>query len=377
MDLTAQHPTDGRRYQPFDGLRAILVMGVMAHHVEWTLGDTTPIFEAGWLPVDGFFVLSGFLISTALLREFANTGTIDIVNFLGRRFARLYPALLVVLGVIGVVAVVADGRPFADVWPSLASAASLGHNFNYRSVSPLLTEVGPLWSLGIEFQFYIVFPVIALALLALRAPRRVWVVLLLAAMAASATGRAMLGVERFPESYLWTPVRMDSLLGGVLLALARQWGWLDVIKPAAARAVAVISIGTLMALYLTLDGFDARTYDWGITLASLASTGLIGAVLLLPHSRLDALLSWRPLVGLGRRSYAAYLWHQAVFLFLMRHTDRGPWSRPVVGFVATFVLADLTYRSVERPVLAWSGRSLRTGRTAIVRTRLAELARLD
>jgi peptidoglycan/LPS O-acetylase OafA/YrhL len=345
-----------RRWIPFDGLRAVLVMAVMAHHVEWTLGDTTPIFEAGWLPVDGFFVLSGFLIANALLREFDARGTIDIAGFVARRLLRLYPALVTVLAVIGVLAVVADDRPFDDVWPSLASAASLGHNFNYRSVSPLLTEVGPYWSLGIELQFYVVFPIVALALLTVRASRRAWVVLLVAAIAMSATWRAALGVERFPDSYLWTHVRLDSITWGVLIALAAQWGLLGRIPPAAARAGAPAALAVLVGGYLTLGSFDARTYQWGITLAGIASAALVSSLLLAPRSAVSRIFAWRPLVWLGRRSYSAYLWHQTVFLFLMRHTASGPWSRPIAGFIATFVLADLTYRFVEQPGLAWSRR---------------------
>lgn len=344
------------RWLAFDGLRAIFVMGVMAHHVEWTLGHTTPVFRAGWLPVDGFFVLSGFLITNALLRQYESNGTIDIVGFLARRFARLYPALLVVLGCVSVVAVVADGRPWSEVWPSLASAASLGHNFNYRSVSPLLTEVGPFWSLSIELQFYVVLPVIALGLLAWQAPRRVWVGVLVGVMALSAIWRARLGVERFPDSYLWTQVRLDSLTWGVLIALAWHWTWLHAIAPSTVRIVGSTSIVALIGLYFTMGGFDAATYDWGITVAGVASAGLVAYLLLLPGSRLATALSWRPLVELGRRSYSAYLWHQTVFLFLMRHTASGPWTRPVIGFVLTFALADVTYRCVERPVLERSRR---------------------
>ena len=349
-------PASDRRTLPFDGLRAILVMAVMAHHVEWTLGDTTPIFEAGWLPVDGFFVLSGYLITTLLLREYDRAGTVDLVRFYARRLARLYPALLVVLIAIGVVAVAVDDRPYADVWPSLASAASLGHNFNYRSVSPLLTEVGPFWSLGIEFQFYVVFPLIASGLLAIKASPRVWVAVVLAIIVASATYRAALGVGRFPDSYMWTPARLDSISWGVLLGLASRRGWLARVPVAVARVVATASVVALVAIYLTMGGFSARTYDWGITLAGGASAGLIGFLLIAPRSLLATALSWRPLVALGRRSYSGYLWHQAVFLFLMRHTGSGPWSRPIVGFAVTFVLADVTYRFVERPTLAWSRR---------------------
>jgi len=355
--------TGERRWISFDGLRAILVMGVMAHHVEWTLGDTTPIFEAGWLPVDGFFVLSGFLIANALLRQYEREGEIDIAGFLARRLARIYPALLVVLGAIGVVAVVADDRPITHVWPSLASAASIGHNYNYSTISPLLTEVGPLWSLSIELQFYVVFPLVAFGLLARRTPRRRWVGIVVAVIVVSASWRGLLGVERFPDSYLWTQVRLDSLMWGVLIALALQWRWLDAVRPATARVLGALSIVTLISLYLTMGGFDDATYDWGITAAGVASAGLVGFLVVAPRSWCATALSWRPLVALGRRSYSAYLWHQAVFLFLMRHTATGPWTRPVVGFIVTFALADLTYRFVEQPVLTryrhWS--SLRGG----------------
>ena len=365
--------TDGgateQRWLPFDGLRAILVLGVMAHHVEWDLGDTTPIFEAGWLPVDGFFVLSGFLITSALLREFGSRRSIDIAGFLARRLARLYPALLTVLAGIAVVALAADDRPFDDVWPSLASAASLGHNFNYRSVSPLLTEVGPFWSLGIEFQFYIVFPAVALGLLTMEVSRRVWVALLLGVVAVSATWRATLGVERFPDSYMWTHVRLDAITWGVLIALAMHWGVLQRVARRAVRAVAAASVAVLVWIYLNLGGFDARTYDWGIAAVALASAGVVASLLLVPRSAMANALAWRPLVELGKRSYSAYLWHQTVFLFLVRHSWIGESFRPdgdrdwaagfalaVAGFAITFLLADLTYRFVERPVLGWSRR---------------------
>ena len=376
--MTDSAPTE-RRWTPFDGLRAILVMAVMAHHIEWDLGDTTPIFEAGWLPVDGFFVLSGFLIANALLREFDAGGSIDVAAFLARRLARIYPALLVVLSAIAAVALAADDRPFRDVWPSLASAASLGHNFNYRGVSPLLTEVGPFWSLSIELQFYIVFPVVALALLTWRAGQRTWTAVLLAVIAVSVAWRAVLGVERFPDSYLWTQVRLDSIAWGVLIALAMTWGWLRRWPAAAVRLVAAVSSAGLCWIYFNLDGFDARTYDWGIAAAGVASAGLVAALVVLPSSALARSLSWRPLVELGKRSYSAYLWHQTVFLVIVRHSaigqrfgpggDRNPALGITVaaaGFALTFLLADVTYRFVERPVLSWARRwTSRQGRRAM------------
>src|SRR5262245_16922086 len=93
------------RLDHFDGLRAVLVLAVIAHHMDATFkGWVQPVFKAGWLPVDGFFVLSGFLIMTALLREHRDRGTIDVPRYQFRRLARVYPALLVVLASVGVVA---------------------------------------------------------------------------------------------------------------------------------------------------------------------------------------------------------------------------------------------------------------------------------
>ena len=335
----------------------MLVLAVMAHHMEATFkGWVQPVFKAGWLPVDGFFVLSGFLIMTALLREHRDRGTIDVARYQFRRLARIYPALLVVLAAIAVVAMTADRRPLADVLPSLASAASWGHNFGYRSVSPLLTEVGPLWSLSIELQFYVVFPLLAAALLTWRTSRMRWVTLLVGVIAVSAGGRALLGVERFPDSYLWTPVRLDSLMWGVLLALALEWGWLQLVPRRLAQTVVVAACAVLVTLYLNSGALDAATYQWGIAVAGIASAALVGFLVIRPDGALAAALRWSLLVALGRRSYSAYLWHQAVFMFLFRHTAAGPWARPLAGFAITFVLADLTYRFVERPTLAWARR---------------------
>lgn len=343
------------RIDRFDGLRAVLVLAVMAHHVEASFkGSTAPVFKAGWLPVDGFFVLSGFLIASVLLREWSNTGALDIGRFLFRRLARLYPALLVVLVAIGGIAVRVDSRSFGATWPSLVSSASYLHNFNYLRISPLLTEVGPFWSLSIEVQFYVGFVLLASVLLASGASRPIWVGIVVAVAVTSATVRARLGVGHYPESYLGTSARLDSLMWGVLVALAFQWGWLVRVSIRLLRVVGPVAIAVLVWMYVSLHAFDVRTYDWGISVAGVASALLVMWLVRDDRSWCAGALAWRPLVAVGRRSYSAYLWHQAVFLFLARHTASGPWSRPIVGFVVTFALADLTYRFVERPGVAWS-----------------------
>ena len=180
--------------------------------------------------------------------------------------------------------------------------------------------------------------------------------LLVAVIAVSASVRALLGLERFPDSYLWTPVRLDSLMWGVLLALAADWGWLRLVHRRPAQVAVLIAIAVLVALYLTGGALDASTYRWGIAAAGIASAALVGFLVIRPDGALGTALGWPPLVALGRRSYSAFLWHQTVFMFLFRHTAAGPWARPLLGFAVTFVLADLTYRFIERPTLAWARR---------------------
>ncbi|CAN5715453.1 hypothetical protein BH24ACT5_BH24ACT5_03660 [soil metagenome] len=354
--------TDRGRWDSFDGLRAVLVMTVMIHHAEALFkGWSRPVVEAGWLPVDGFFVLSGFLIVDVLLRRTDRDGTFDIRAFLLRRLARLYPALLVVLGAIAVVATTLDHRPWRGVWPSLVSAASYVHNFSNGRVSPLLTEVGPMWSLSVEFQFYVAIAIALGAVVLVASPPRsrarpLVVGTVFGIGLASAVGRARLGVQAFPRSYLTTPFRLDGLAAGVLLALAVRSGLVARTPRAAVTGAGIVALGALLAITFTMGVFDSITYTWGIAAGVVASTVVVAWLVRDPGSALARALSTPLLVALGRRSYAAYLWHQTVFLALFRHTDLGGWSVGITGFAITGVLADATYRVVERPVLSWTGR---------------------
>lgn len=340
----------------------MLVMTVMVHHAESLFkGWSRPVVEAGWLPVDGFFVLSGFLIADVLLRRVDHDGTFDFRAFLVRRLARLFPALLVVLAAIAVVATTLDRRPWRDVWPSLVSAASYLHNFSNGRVSPLLTEVGPLWSLSIEFQFYVAVAVaVAAAMLippASRARARPLVVGVIVGIGvASAVGRARLGVQAFPRSYLTTPFRLDGLAAGVLLAIAVRTGWLARVPRVAIATAGLAALGGAVTITFTMGVFDSVTYTWGIAAGVVASTVVVAWLMRDPHSPVARGLSIAPLVALGRRSYSAYLWHQTVFLALFRHTDLGGWGVGLVGFAITGVLADISYRLVERPALSWCNR---------------------
>lgn len=347
------------RWNALDGLRTVLVTGVMVHHMEWALGRVDPTAEAGWLPVDGFFVLSGFLIATVLQRELDATATIRVGRFLARRVARLVPALLVVLVAVGAISVVVDRRPWARTWPSLVSAATYVHNLNYLYgwLTPLLTEVGPLWSLSVEFQFYVLLPLALLGLHRAGTPRWLGAMVFATVAVASAAARGRAGFAGYPESFLFTPLRLDSLMWGVLVAV----GWPVVVRvPAAVVRVAALGGGVaLAALYVTASAYEDFTYRWGITAAGLASAAVVVGLLRQPTSGAGRLLATAPLVALGRRSYSAYLWHQPLFLLLARHTGLAGGAMFATGFAATWLAADVTYRAVERPTIAWAARRWR------------------
>ena len=353
-----------RRVARFDGLRAVLVLAVMAHHMEATFkGSTAPVFKAGWLPVDGFFVLSGYLITTVRFRELGPSvaDRIALRRFLWRRLARLLPALAVVLAVIGIVAVNVDHRPFADVGPSLLSAASYVHNYNYLRISPLLTEVGPYWTVSVEMQFYVGFAVLALVLWRVRASHAVWVIVLVTigvAVSHLAGGTRRRALPRLVSVDPGPTRRVDV---GRAPGARGPMGMVGAAAAPRGRRDRPLAVGILVWMYLSLHAFDPRTYEWGIAVSGVASAIVETWLVVDAASWAGRALSWPPLVALGRRSYSAYLWHQAVFLFLWHHTASGAWSRPVVGFAATFVLADLTYRCVEHPAIDWS-RSVRVPR---------------
>lgn len=351
----------GPRVDQLDGWRAVLATAVIVHHLVWQLGDASPLFIAGWLGVEGFFVLSGYLITRNLLAELDRRGTIDYPRFIARRLARLYPALLVALGGIALLALLVDRFPWSDTWPSLVSAGSYTQNLAYLDGSNwfgfhgFLDTIGPLWSLSIEFQFYVAVPLLLLALTVLRVPRALWLVLAVAGAAVAAAVRADLGFAEYPLTYLFTPLRIDSLLLGVALAIARNLGLVQRIPGAVVRLLGVAGLVALGWIYVSLSVFDDATYVWGIAAGGLASTAVLLWLLLDPAGPAARLLATRPLAALGRWSYGAYIWHQPVLRLLEVHLglDRLVTLAPA-AFGLTWAIAALSYRCVERPAIARS-----------------------
>ena len=143
---------------------------------------------------------------------------------------------------------------------------------------------------------------------------------------------------------------------GVLLALAVEWGWLQLVPRRLAQTVVVAACAVLVALYLNSGALDAGTYRWGIAVAGVASAALVGFLVIRPDGTLAAALRWSPLVAARPPLVLGIPVAPGRLHVPVPAHGRGPWARPLSGFAITFVLADLTYRFVERPTLAWARR---------------------
>ncbi|WP_162252801.1 acyltransferase family protein [Knoellia sp. Soil729] len=352
-------------YRPaLDGLRAVAVVAVMLYHggVGWAAG--------GFLGVDVFFVLSGFLITSLLAQEWRRHGRINLRAFWLRRARRLLPAMLVVLLAVA-------GYSFATDQQSAQlrgdSLATLGYVSNWwfmvsgQSYFAQFVEPSPLrhtWSLAIEEQYYIVFPLLLVVLLGRMRLRLTGVrALLIAGTLASAALMAFL-YQPFTDPsrvYYGSDTRMQALLLGGVLALSpslvaaarpvytRLHGRL--VPLPGATVVGWLAFVGLLLMFTAARELAPWMYRGGFLLAALLSAALIASVSQVPRSSLARLLSLRPVVATGVMSYGLYLWHWPVYV-IVGHGRTGL-DGPLLLAVRmgiTALLAYASFRLVEEPL---------------------------
>ncbi len=360
-----------------DGLRAIAIIGVLLYHagLDWVPG--------GFLGVDVFFVLSGFLITSLILEEYDRSGRVDFRRFYLGRARRLLPAVLLLLVVVGA-AVLLFYRDALSAFREDALATILYLNnwwyialdqsyFESMGRPPLLKH---LWSLAVEEQFYLIWPAVALFLVRRGGRplvRRVAIVVAVASTVwmAFLAIRGGYPVDADPSrAYFGTDSHSMGLLIGAALATVWRPGRLNASLPSSPRAIVtgigVAMLAVVLGFYFFVGEFTPWLYRGGFLALAVFTAVLIAAVTH-PSSPLGPLLGVGVLRYLGRRSYGIYLWHWPIFMVTRPGIDV-PWSEPV-AFVArmtiTLAIAEASYRLVEMPirrgVLGRTWKGLRSG----------------
>ena|GEM_PF-495223 len=350
-------PTHQLEHQPaLDGLRGLAVAAVVVYHLD---GDVLP---GGFLGVSLFFTLSGFLITNVVLAGARRSGTVGILNFWKRRILRLLPAAMV--GIALAIALTyfygsADqvGRLRGDV------AASLGYVQNWHQINngdvygAAYLEPSSLqhfWSLAIEEQFYVLYPLLAWLLVRLRATRQAWLWVLGGLTAVSLIAQlALFHGGDVNRVYLGSETRASEILIGAMLAVVirmRAPAWLRTL--AAQRwALAVLALPVLVMglLWAWTKQTDAWLYRGGLVAVAVVSAAALTVVL--TPGPIARVFSWRPLCWLGSISYGVYLYHWPIFIAMTaRRTGLSAWPLAIARVVATVVVATLSAYLIELPI---------------------------
>ncbi len=374
--MSHEAPSAPGRSRALDGLRGLAILLVLAYHLPVvTLPDGHDhALPGGWLGVDLFFVLSGYLITAHMLREHTRTGTIDRPAFYRRRWRRLGPALIAVL-VVWTVLVLAGVMPVpvppatsaavtvdAVVSPWLA-AATLSSNWWILLGPGLPVSMAHLWSLAIEEQFYLVWPTVLLGLLR-TGSRRGWsasrsvlvvaipvaLVCLVAIPVVADTGWLLGDQSARQVLYFASWTRVPALLGGASVAAVVTTGRRPGPRASAWLGRAALAAWGLFAvLWVMANDTMIDSISLALPLAAVLGTLVLAQTVLVPSRDPARGFGRRPLVWLGRRSYALYLWNWP-WTVVATHQLPGlsPWAQGAIAVGLTLVSAELSWRLVER-----------------------------
>lgn len=347
-----------------DGLRTLAVLMVVVYHVD------SGLLPGGSVAVDVFFTISGFVITRLLLAEYARTGGIDLLGFYRRRWLRLVPALLVVCAVCAVLELTTSLWSFDSSWTAAGLAALFVVNI-VRAAQPgtysdLTGPLGHTWSLGVEEQFYFLWPLLLLVLLRWLRARTVLICTAVLCALPVLWRWVLWNPDAAHRIYNGTDTRADQLLAGALVAvvLARlraddpRLRWL---RTWAGR-LALPALGTLLliARYVPITGhvgwWTPVWYTVGFLAVAVVSATLVAGLELRQDGRLSRLLAVAPLAWVGRNlSYGMYLWHYPVVRLLASlGVEQG---RLAATLVLTVVMALLSYVLVEEPLMRRGRRS--------------------
>lgn len=350
-----------RRYiTGLDGIRAIAVIMVLAYHLKLAL------FKSGFLGVTVFFVLSGYLITGILISEVEEEGTIDLKNFWLRRIRRLVPAVMSMAVVIIFVSAVVNRVIFTKGCKDFL-ASVLGFNnwwqiFNkvsYFEAAGVPSPFTHCWSLAIETQFYLIYPLILLGIYKLaksrgegRAKRGLLfagVTLLLALISVILMIALFNPQQDASRVYYGTDTRAFSLLFGALLAILWEYRMVPRRLSASVNMVlGSVSFAVLLVMTIAINGSSNFWYRGGQFFGTILTVLMVYAV----SGRktwLSRFLSNPVLKWIGDRSYSIYLWHYPIILLISKGI-KASWWITLIEIVLSVVLAELSYRFIETPI---------------------------
>ena len=332
-----------------DGLRTVAVALVLAYHVART--QDLPFLPGGFVGVDLFFVLSGFLITSLLLREHRSTGRLDLRRFYVRRLWRLYPALILVSAVVAVVFAFFPGVFGLEAASPVESLVALAYGMSWWSGlelpgGPYL--LGLTWSLSVEEHFYLLWPLVLVALL-----RRGGGVRAVAAVAvlANAYTAVLWHLGADPDRlYYMADARFAQMLTGCALAAALfARPDLGRLRPAVSGRAAAASALALAVVALAGSRYEAWYWSGGMQLVGVGAAVVIGHLAVHRDSRMSTLLRWGPLPTLGVWSYGIYLWHLPL-IRLAQPVFGETLLVALAGGLAAVPVAAASYRFVEQPL---------------------------
>ena len=333
-----------------DGVRGFALAMVVVHHV--VVRDDDALIRGGWLAVDLFFVLSGFLITSSVI-EHPSVG-----EFFRRRFWRLAPAIVVFLAAYVVWSLGAGDAAQRMRWA--LAAATQWANIQGAIGPPFSPHIGHLWSLSAEVQFYVVWGLVLSYLVRRGTSHAAIFGGLLVVFALSWVERAALweGGTMWNRLYLGPDTHSASLVAGCMVAIAFASGWLRAPNVLPVLAVLTIPAAAVLAWEVVeLSFLDGRTFTWGLTAVAVSGAIIVASAALRAPSPLGPVLELRPLAWLGRISYSVYLWHLPIIHEVARRRPDDLVEVALIGVPLSVAVGWLAYTVVERPLLTSAGRA--------------------
>lgn len=342
-----------RKYiKEIDGLRALAVIMVLAYHLKM------PFAKSGLLGVTVFFVISGYLITGILINEIEESGGVDLKNFWLRRIRRLLPAVLSMAVVMIFVSAVVNRVVFTKGCNDLLSAVFGYNNWwqIFRKVSYFENAGAPspfthCWSLAIETQFYLIYPILLILLSKARNRGKIFAAVTAVLAMISVV---LMGVLYSPDGdpsrvYYGTDTRAFSLLIGALAAIQKEYHIIKVkLRGKLWAVIGSISVLILIGMMMLISSYSSFLYYGGQAIVSVLAAFVVYAVTV-SRSLLNIILGSSILKWIGDRSYSIYLWHYPIIV-LMSGGKRATWWIVILEVVLSVGVAELSYRFIETPV---------------------------